>query len=231
MVYPDACPSSSRSPASFPASSSGDQPQQQPPPSSSAQAPDTTFPFAAQRFQQQQLYEQQHQRVFYPPNQQASQVAPPSQSSAERELPHIPRVLRAVGGVGISILFMILTARVSHLYDLVDQMTNPVGRYILIVPIVFLLISDALGIVISLMGNLNQGRSRMKVRLKTIIGFNAVLEVLNLLANITKLVLGKGKWPPREVYLGRVFTSIWMLSIIYTFSSSRWDSDDSYRPT
>jgi len=66
----------------------------------------------------------------------------------------------------------------------------------------------------------------MKVRLKTILGFNAIAEVINLVYNASRLVFGYSRYTPKDVYIARLFTSIWMLSLIFTFSSSRWDTEE-----
>lgn len=134
-----------------------------------------------------------------------------------------PRIMRTVGNTGVCILFMILTARATHLYELADQISGAMKRYSVTLPVVGLLCANLLGVLFSLVQSFSRN-SRLKTRLKAILTLNGVAEMCMILYNMFRLVLGNDNWTPREAYVGRLFTSIWMLTIIYAFATSRWDN-------
>lgn len=131
--------------------------------------------------------------------------------------------MRTVGNTGVCILFMILTARATHLYELADQISGAFKRYLVTIPVVGLLCANLVGVLLSLVQSFSRN-SRLKTRLKAILTINGLAEVLQVGYNSFRLVLGNDKWTPREAYVGRIFTSIWVLTIVYAFSTSRWDN-------
>lgn len=69
-----------------------------------------------------------------------------------------------------------------------------------------------------------QRNSRLKARLKAIVAVNGASELLMMLYNIVRLVLGSDKYTPREAYVTRLFVSVWFLTLTYSFATSRWDT-------
>lgn len=132
-----------------------------------------------------------------------------------------PRIMRTVGNTGVCVLFMILTARATHLYELADQVSGALRRYLVTIPVVGLLCANLVGVLLSLVQSFSRN-SRLKTRLKAILTLNGLAEVVMVAYNSVRLVLGNDKWTPREAYVGRIFTSIWILTICFAFSTSRW---------
>ena len=146
----------------------------------------------------------------------------PASTGDSQELLY-PRIMRTVGNTGVCILFMMLTARATHLYELADQISGAMKRYSVTLPVVGLLCANLLGVLFSLVQSFSRN-SRLKTRLKAILTLNGVAEMSMILYNMFRQVLGNDNWTPREAYVGRLFTSIWMLTIIYAFATSRWDN-------
>lgn len=132
-----------------------------------------------------------------------------------------PRIMRTVGNTGVCVLFMVLTARATHLYELADQISGTLRRYLVTLPVVGLLCANLVGVLLSLVQSFSRN-SRLKTRLKAILTLNGLAEVVMVGYNSIRLVLGNDKWTPREAYVGRIFTSIWILTICFAFSTSRW---------
>ncbi len=149
-------------------------------------------------------------------------------TAGERHEILYPRIMRTVGNTGVCILFMILTARATHLYELADQISGAIRRALVTLPVVGLLCANLAGVLLSLVQSFSRN-SRIKTRLKAILTLNGLAEVLQVAYNSFKLVLGNDKWTPREAYVGRIFTSIWILTICYAFSTSRWDNSAQFQ--
>ncbi len=132
-----------------------------------------------------------------------------------------PRIMRTVGNTGVCVLFMALTARATHLYELADQISGALRRYLVTLPVVGLLCANLVGVLLSLVQSFSRN-SRLKTRLKAILTLNGLAEVVMVAYNSVRLVLGNDRFTPREAYVGRIFTSIWILTIVFAFSTSRW---------
>lgn len=70
-----------------------------------------------------------------------------------------PRIMRAVGSSAVCVLFLILTARTVHLYELADQIRTPILRYACTLPAVALLSLDLLGVLLSLVQSVKVGQA------------------------------------------------------------------------
>lgn len=152
----------------------------------------------------------------------------PTSSSAGRHEILYPRIMRTVGNTGVCILFMILTARATHLYELADQISGAFRRALIVLPVVGLLCANLVGVLLSLVQSFSRN-SRIKTRLKAILTINGLAELLQVAFNSARLVLGNDRFTPREAYVGRIFTSVWILTICYAFSTSRWDSSGQFQ--
>lgn len=155
-------------------------------------------------------------------------VNPPSPEGGARHEILYPRIMRTVGNSGVCILFMILTARCTHLYELADQISGIFKRLLVTLPVVGLLCANLAGVLLSLMQSFSRN-SRSKTRLKAILSLNGLAEVIQIAYNAFRLILGNDQWTPREAYVGRIFTSVWILTICYAFSTSRWDSSGQFQ--
>jgi hypothetical protein len=155
-------------------------------------------------------------------------VNPPSPEGGARHEILYPRIMRTVGNSGVCILFMILTARSTHLYELADQISGIFMRLLVTLPVVGLLCANLAGVLLSLMQSFSRN-SRSKTRLKAILSLNGLAEVIQIAYNAFRLILGNDQWTPREAYVGRIFTSVWILTICYAFSTSRWDSSGQFQ--
>jgi hypothetical protein len=145
-------------------------------------------------------------------------------NTGEKQEVVLPRLMRTMGNTGVCILFMILTARCTQTYELADQIRSPVVRYAVIAPVLVLLIGDLLGVLFSIVQHFSRN-SRLKTRLKLLLNLNGLMEMVLLLHNVVQLLGPSSQWVPREAYLGRIFTSVWILTLVYAFTTARWDTD------
>lgn len=147
------------------------------------------------------------------------------QTAANGGVSPIPKVMRSVGNTGVAVLFMVLTVRTTHLYELADQVPGVVQRYSLVTPVAALFLSNIVGLASSLAMTFSP-QSRMKNRLKVIMVINAVSEVFMLAYNMLQLLLGRTSWVPKDVYIGRILANVWFFVVISTFARTRWVSDN-----
>lgn len=135
-----------------------------------------------------------------------------------------PRIMRAMGSGAVCVLFLVLTARSTHHYEMADQVTGWLPRLFATVPAAVVLLFNLLGVLLSLVHSFKRN-SRLKARLKAIVALNGLSELVLMLYNTTRLVVGD-KWgaTPREAYVGRLIVSVWFLGLTYSFTTSRWES-------
>ena len=125
----------------------------------------------------------------------------------------------STGAIGI--LFVLLIWRSLAAYELADQFNVGITRIIAVTPTVLILLANLAGFVVNMMKPHN-----FKNTLKVVLAMNVIREFIEMLYNISMLVLNNRRSGlqiiPTEVYIGRFFMNAWWLSLCLTFSKSRW---------
>ena len=125
----------------------------------------------------------------------------------------------STGAIGI--LFVLLIWRSLAAYELADQFNVGITRIIAVTPTVLILLANLAGFVVNMMKPHN-----FKNTLKVVLAMNVIREFIEMLYNISMLVLNTRRSGlqiiPTEVYIGRFFMNAWWLSLCLTFSKSRW---------
>lgn len=127
-------------------------------------------------------------------------------------------LLKQASTASVCLLFGLLLWRSLSSYELADQFQNEFIRLMTIVPVVGILIANAIGFLVNLVKPLN-----FKTHLKVILAVNVVREWIEMAYNVFMLIASSsGAAVPREAYFGRLFMNIWWSTLCVSFSKSRW---------
>ena len=122
-------------------------------------------------------------------------------------------------------VFGLFTWRTLHIYEQIvgtsASSANPlVGPKVLVtLPVFLLFLADILGTILSF-ANVS---SFTKKRLKAILNLNKVVEFLVLFHSIVRLTVWPSRYITKEIYLGRIIHSIFLLVQLQAFTRLSWD--------
>eukprot|EP00525_Craspedostauros_australis_P001611 CAMPEP_0198110238 /NCGR_PEP_ID=MMETSP1442-20131203/2257_1 /TAXON_ID= /ORGANISM="Craspedostauros australis, Strain CCMP3328" /LENGTH=368 /DNA_ID=CAMNT_0043766203 /DNA_START=195 /DNA_END=1298 /DNA_ORIENTATION=+ len=130
------------------------------------------------------------------------------------------KLMASLGKGGRALIFFIMMWRDIHFYEIADQVFKGQLRVFAVVPLVFLFLSNLVGVAVSL----SSPQHSTKKRLKAILNLNKLLEALLIVWYFLRLTIAPSKYVPRELYIANVIHSVFFLIQCQACTRLNWES-------
>jgi hypothetical protein len=157
------------------------------------------------------LLQQQQQRQYQ--HQHATPNGRPSD-------PKTSLFMKQINAKGLAFCFFVMLWRALHHFEIADALVSPKQRLALVVPSLAMVITNAL----CLLACCVSGTSfKHKMRMKTALSLNSLIEGLLLASNVIRLLLGGTLQQTKKAeYVGQLLVNFWFLTICFSFAKMHW---------
>lgn len=149
---------------------------------------------------------------------QQRQRAEATQFSARDDQGRV-KLLTSVSKGSRILIFFVLMLRDIHLYEVADASRKGLSRIVCVTPLIFLFLSNMVGVFASL----TNPSHNTKKRLKAILNLDKFLEAALIVFYLLRLTIFPPAHIPREIFIANIFHSVFFILQAQAFTRLSWD--------
>lgn len=129
------------------------------------------------------------------------------------------KLLTSVSKGSRVLIFFVLMLRDIHLYEVADASRKGISRVVCVTPLIFLFLSNMVGVFASL----TNPSHNTKKRLKAILNLDKFLESALMVFYLLRLTVFPPAHIPREIFIANIFHSVFFILQAQAFTRLSWD--------